>query len=102
MKAKVSLDEVYAPSQDLVARKIERELIIIPITSGIADAESEIFTVNETGQAVWEKLDGKRNLGEVVKILVSKFEASPAEIEKDVIGLVNTLLAKKMLKRVSR
>ncbi len=100
MNKKISLDIIYAPSEDVVAREIEGEIIIVPITSGIGDLEDEIFTLNETGRAIWDKLDGKRSLKQVTKDLSLVFKGSPEDIEKDIIGLVKELLKRKMLVEV--
>ena len=50
MDAKVKLDNVYAVSEDVVAREIEGEIIIVPLVAGIADEEDELLTLNATGQ----------------------------------------------------
>ena len=97
MEAQVDLNSIYVPSEDVVAREVQGEFIIIPITSGIGDLEDEIFTLNATGRAIWDKLDGKRSLKDVTKDLSFEFEASPNEIEKDVIGLAKELLKRRML-----
>lgn len=34
-----TLSKIYKPSEDIVAREIQGELIIIPITSGVGDLE---------------------------------------------------------------
>jgi len=101
MKAKVDPDAIYTPSEDIVAREIEGELIIVPLVSGIGDMEDELFTLNETGRAIWEKLDGKKSLKDVAEELSGEFEASPGEIEKDVIGLLEELLKRRMVVDVS-
>jgi len=100
MEVKVNLDTIYVPSEDIVAREVQGEFIIIPITSGVGDLEDEIFTLNETGRAIWDKLDGKRTLKEVAKELSEEFE-SQDEIEKDCTGLAEELLKRKMLVEVA-
>lgn len=103
MEVKVSLNNVYVPSgDDVVAREIQGEFIIVPITSGIGDLEDEIFTLNETGRAIWNKLDGKRSLKEIVKELTSEYNSSSQEIEKDVLGITQELLKRKMLVEVKK
>ena len=97
METKVDFDFIYIPSGDVVARDIEGELIIVPLTSGIGDSEDEIFTLNDTGRAIWGSLDGKRTLREVAKDLKREFEALPGEIEADVVGLVKELAKRKMV-----
>lgn len=95
------LDQVYAPSDDIVVRMIEGELLIVPLGASIGDLEDEIYTLNPTGQAIWERLDGRRRLQEVVKELEAKFEATPGDIERDVSGLVAELVKRRMLVQVS-
>ena len=88
---------VFAPSPDIVVRVIEEELIIVPLTSGIGDLEDELFTLNETGKAIWEYLDGKHTLAEVIGKLNQDFDAPDGEIDNDVVGLVEELLKRKII-----
>jgi hypothetical protein len=97
MDMNAKLDAVYAPSEDIVARTIEGELIIVPLAAGIGDLEDELFTLNETGKAIWHRLDGKKTLRDVLKDLLSEFEASDGEIEQDLIGLVTELVRRRIL-----
>ena len=46
------LEKIYSPSEDIVAREIEGELIIVPLVAGIGDMEDELFTMNDTGKAI--------------------------------------------------
>lgn len=100
MNAKAKLDGVYATSEDIVARSIEGELIIVPLVAGIGDLEDELYTLNETGKAIWDRLDGKTTLEEVLDDLSAEFEAPAGEIEKDLLGLVEELVRRKILVEV--
>jgi len=91
------LDAVYRPSADIVAREIEGQLIIVPIAAGVGDMEDELYSLNDSGRAVWGKLDGKRSLQQVVAELSDEYEAAPNVIEADVTGLVAELLQRRML-----
>ena len=102
MVAKVDVNTCYTPSNDVVAREIEGELIIVPIVSGIGDIEDELFTLNETGRAIWKELDGKRDLKDVVELLSAEFKAPTEEIEKDVVGFVEELLKRGILVEVQK
>ena len=102
METKVKLSTIFIPSDDVVAREIEGELLIVPLAAGIGDMEDALFTFNETGRAIWERLDGKKDLQNVVEELFLDFESSAGEIEKDVIGLVEELLKRRMLVEVSK
>ena len=93
----VKLDGVYLPSEDIVAREIEGELIIVPLVSGIGDMEDELYSLNDTGKEIWRLLDGKNSLQDVVRLLSDQFDAAPGEIEADVVGLAGELYRRRML-----
>ena len=97
---KANLNASYLPSDDVIARDIEGELIIVPLGSGIGDAEDELFTLNRTGRAIWESLDGTHTLKDVAEQLRGAFNAPPGEIEEDVNGFVQELLRRRMLVEV--
>jgi len=102
MDATTNLSAVYAPSKDVVTREIEGELIIIPLVSGIGDAENELFTLNDAGKAIWDRLDGKKTLKDVMKELSVEFEALGEELDGDVIELVTELLRRRIIVEISR
>ena len=62
----IALEDTYKPSDDVVAREIEGDLSIVPLVAGSGDVEDELFTLNDTGKAIWDKLDGQRSLADVV------------------------------------
>lgn len=94
------LKMIYCPSEDVVAREIEGEFIIVPLTDGIGDMEEELYSMNETGLAIWKCLDGKNSLEQVVNLLSVQYSAAPGEIEEDVLGLVSELVRRKILVEV--
>lgn len=93
----VNLDAVYAISEDVVVREIEGDLIIVPLTSDVGDMEDELYSLNETGRDIWDRLDGKTSLQDLITQLSDEYEASFQEIEADVIGLIRELLKRKFL-----
>lgn len=93
----LTLNSICAPSDDIVARDIEDELIIVPLVAGIGDAEDELYTLNPTGQAIWRKMDGTRPLGQIAGELANEYDAPPGDIERDVLGLVSELARRRMV-----
>jgi len=93
----IQLHSTLKLSEDIVARRIEDELIIIPITAGIGNLEDELYTLNETAIAIWEKMDGKRSLKQIADLLHEEFSAPIEKIETDVLGLVTELIKRRML-----
>ncbi|MFO7866212.1 MAG: PqqD family protein [Candidatus Aminicenantes bacterium] len=97
MKTELTRETVCLPSEDVVAREIEGDIIIVPLVAGIGDADDELYTLNETGRAVWKKLDGRRNLGQVTSALVKEFSSSPDKIQADVLGFAAEMIKRKIL-----
>jgi Coenzyme PQQ synthesis protein D (PqqD) len=93
----LTLNAICRPSDDIVARKIEDEILIVPLTAGIGDAEDELYTLNKTGQAIWQKLDGERTLGQVAALLGGEFNIAVDELEKDVLGFAFELVRRRIL-----
>lgn len=97
MKEPVNIDAVYTISEEVVAREIEEEMIIVPLTSDVGNMEDELYTLNETGKVIWNLLDGKTSLRGLISQLSEEYEASFQEIEADVTGLMKEFLKRKFL-----
>jgi hypothetical protein len=99
--ARCTPNTICCPSEDIVAREIEGEIVIVPLTAGIGDLEDELYTLNETGKAIWHRLDGKKSLKDVAVELASEFDAAGEEIEEDVVGLAAELVRREMVVAVA-
>ena len=97
MIKKADSDTIYIHSPDVVAREIEGVIVIIPIVSGIGDLENELFSLNETGKAIWQKLDGRRTLKQIITELKNEYQEAAENIQGDVIGLASELLKRRMI-----
>ncbi len=93
----ISRSAVYKASDDIVVREIQGVVVIVPLVSGIGDTDDELFTLNDTGKAVWDKIDGRRTLNEVIKELTREYDGAADEIRDDVLGIVEELVKRKML-----
>lgn len=93
----LSTSTICSPSDDVVAREIEGELIIVPLIAGMGDADDELYTLNPTGQAIWQRLDRARTLGQIVDELAREYDAPRATIELDVLGLMGELFRRRMV-----
>lgn len=86
MEKQVTENTICVPSENVVAREIEGDLIIVPLVAGIGDVNDELFTLNETGKAIWKKLDGEKSLEKISVELTEDFSSSAEEIKADVLG----------------
>lgn len=80
-----------------MSRDIDGELILVPLASGIGDADDELYALSSTGRSVWHLLDGERTLADVVAALEEQYEASRGEIERDVLGFATEMLRRGMM-----
>lgn len=97
MTNQITVDSVCLPSEDVVSREIEGDVIIVPLVAGIGDADDELYTLNATGRAIWQKLDGHRTLGEIVDALTEEYEATRDELAADVLGFATELVRRGIL-----
>jgi hypothetical protein len=97
MTERTGLDRIYKPSEEIVAREIEGELIVVPLAAGIGDIEDELFTFNASGRAIWKGLDGRKTLRAIVGDLAAEFEGSTKEMEEDVLGLLEELVKRRIV-----
>jgi len=97
METNITIETVCIPSDDIVAREIEGDIIIVPLVAGIGDADDELYTLNETGKTIWQKLDGKKSLGDIIKDLAAEFSSDTGEIEADVIGFATEMTKRRIL-----
>jgi hypothetical protein len=96
----IELSKIYEPSEDIVARVIEGELIIVPLVAGIGDLEDELFTLNETGRAIWHQLDGRTDLQTIVHNLRQEYDVEAQDVVDDVLGWVAELVKRRILVEV--
>ncbi|MBN1472127.1 MAG: PqqD family protein [Syntrophaceae bacterium] len=97
MEVKVTTNTICVPSEDVVAREIEGDMIIVPLVAGIGDADDDLYTLNETGKAIWKKLDGQRSLEQVSMELADEFSSPPKEIKADVLGFAAEMVQRRIL-----
>ncbi|KQC08334.1 MAG: hypothetical protein APR62_04880 [Smithella sp. SDB] len=102
MKTKINMDAVYMASSNVVVREVEGEMIIIPFSFGVDDTENEPYFLNATGKVIWQRLNRRKKLKDIVKNIAAEFKTPVKVIEKDVVGFVENLLIKNMLVKVSK
>ena len=75
-------EEIYRHHDSIVSRRIEDEVILVPIRQNVADLDS-IFTLSEVAAHIWEQIDGRRTNAEILSLIVEEFDATEEEAEKD-------------------
>ncbi len=91
---------IYKKSDNVIARNIEDELILVPVMSNVADVSDALFSLNSTGIEIWNRLDGHTNLNDMVQELCRNFDGPEDEILKDVLGMIRELLSHGIIVKV--
>lgn len=93
----VTLSDICFRSEDVISRIIEDELIIVPLVAGIGECDDDLYSLNDTGRAIWSRLDGTMTLGQIACELLDEFEIDDKTAEKDLLGLVEELVNRKLV-----
>ena len=86
---------IVSKSSATAWRIIEGEAVIISL-------DTKIFRgLNAVGSRVWELIDGRRNVDEIVTQIVGEFEVAPEVAARDVGAFVAELLEKRLVTAAS-
>jgi len=86
----ISWDKIFNKNAAVVSRKIGGELFLVPVKGSLANMQ-RIFTLNPVAEYIWQELD-KKDLNEICNGIVSGFEVSREEAERDISEFMNDLL----------
>ena len=78
------MKSILSHSPSVVTRKTGNEYVLVPVTNNIADMTS-VYTLNETGAFIWEQIDGKNTILEIIEKLTREFEIDNDTAAKDVL-----------------
>ena len=81
------LNSVLSHSPSVVTRKTGNEYVLVPVANNIADMNS-VFILNETGAFIWEQIDGKRTVEEVIELIINEYEIDIETALNDVLEFV--------------
>jgi hypothetical protein len=84
------LKSILSHSKSIVTRKTGNEYILVPITDNIADMNC-VYTLNETGAYIWDKIDGKRNVEEIIGALMDEYDIDKQNAERDVLSFIENM-----------
>ena len=87
-------------SEKVVVRKVGNEMVIVPLVNSVADM-TKVLTLNETGAAIIEALDGQRTISQVEAQLISVFDVQSDILAADLQNFINDALSKGIIEEVS-
>jgi hypothetical protein len=85
--------EILVCSQEVVARVVGGETLIVPVRAKVADLAS-IYSLNGTGSLIWKLLGSPRTVAQLATAVAQEYEeAEPALVERDVTDFVSEMKA---------
>jgi hypothetical protein len=92
----LSTDARFIRNREVVSRKIEGELIIVPIRSGVGDLNS-LYTLNPVGSVLWDFMTEGHTVAEMVQRVCEEFEVTKSQARKDIELFLGSLLEEKLV-----
>ncbi len=84
------LNSIPSHSPSVVTRKTGNEYVLVPVANNIADMDS-VYTLNETGAFIWDQIDGKRTVAEIVELLLQEYEIDFESAKGDVFEFIKNM-----------
>lgn len=92
---------IYTKHPDYVQRDVAGECILVPIRRTLTEANS-IYVLNETGAALWNRIDGQRTAQDIVTDFCNEYEVATDQLAKDFTTLLDDLLSIRAVEEVTR
>ena len=92
---------IYSKHPDYVQRDVAGECILVPIRRTLTEANS-IYVLNETGAALWNRIDGQRTAQDILTDFCSEYEVTTDKLVKDFTSLLDDLLSIQAVEEMTR
>lgn len=86
----IDLNSIVSQSPSIVTRKTGNEYVLVPIANNIADMNS-VYTLNETGAFLWELIDGKKTVKDLIDAMISEYNVGKEIATEDVYSFIEDL-----------
>lgn len=80
----------FSKEANCVTRTIAGETIIVPIRGRVGDLDS-VFTLNEVGTTIWQLIDGRTSVKQIVETVHETYQVGRQEAERDTIEFLKSL-----------
>ena len=87
----IDKNTVPKPNPDIIGRVVDNEAVLVLPKQG------KVKVLNEVGAAIWEVVDGVRNINQIANEICAQFEIDQATAEIDTIKFIADLYEKELV-----
>ncbi len=87
----------FDKERDLLTRSVADETFIIPAKGRVADLEA-LCCLNETAAFIWQIIDGRTSVRQIVDAVVNEYDSKDAEAERDVSSFLESLATEGLIR----
>lgn len=86
--------------RNVVIRKVGDEMVIVPLVNSVADM-TRVLTLNETGTAIIEALNGQNTINQVEEQLLQQFDVERNVLSNDLQIFIDQALDKQIIEKLA-
>ncbi len=87
-------------ADNIVQREVAGETFLVPIRGHLADLQ-ELFVLNDVGRCLWERLEDRCALDDLVTGVVAEFDVDEEQARRDAEAFVQQLLEAELVAEIS-
>jgi Coenzyme PQQ synthesis protein D (PqqD) len=87
----MDLNTVLSKSPDAASRTYDGQATIV------LPSRAEVKVLNEIGSKVWNAIDGRRTLAQILEALLEEYDIPREQVERDVLDFVGELRTQGMV-----
>ncbi len=85
----MELTDVYDRIPGLEVRRLGDENQVVNTTAG--HEKRSLFTLDETGSYVWDEIDGKKDVWQIICLLMEEFEMDEGSALAEVVEIIEEM-----------
>lgn len=89
----LSANPSVAPKQDIVARSVGDEMVLLDLDSGT------YFTLNGVGAFIWKRIEAQDDVDAIASHIVQQYEVELAQARADVSAFLSDMLTQGLVER---
>jgi len=87
----LDITSVPVRNPNIIGRMTDDEAVLVIPQKG------QVKVINEVGAVVWELIDGKRDVGQIVDEVCSQFDVDRVAAEADTLNFISELIKREII-----